>query len=124
MTSGVLTRETLPSKFAKIWIPGLFLLTIATLWGTGALGRSFTSSYLLHGFCYLWNPRLLWTHLVSDALIAVAYFVISTTLAVLVFKARGEIPFSWMFLAFGAFIIACGMTHVLEIVTTLWSPLY
>ena len=32
-------------------------------------------------------------------------------------------PFSWMFLAFGAFIIACGFTHFMEMVV-LWKPVY
>ncbi len=36
---------------------------------------------------------------------------------------RKEIPFSWMFLAFGTFIIACGFTHFMEMVV-LWKPLY
>ncbi len=118
MTEGLL-QESEPSRAGKFWIPGLFLLTLGGLAASGALGRSLSSTYLLHGFCYLWNPTLLWTHLVSDAVIALAYLSISTTLAVLVVKARGDIPFSWMFLAFGAFIVACGATHLMEIVTTL-----
>src|SRR5207248_2808880 len=38
-------------------------------------------------------------------------------------KGRREIPFNWMFLSFGAFIIACGGTHFME-VWTLWTPVY
>src|SRR5262249_44756233 len=37
--------------------------------------------------------------------------------------ARDLIPFQWMVLAFGLFIIACGMTHFMEVLT-LWTPLY
>src|SRR5262249_19165281 len=36
---------------------------------------------------------------------------------------RREIPFHSMFLAFGAFIVACGGTHFME-VWTLWTPTY
>ncbi len=29
-----------------------------------------------HGFCLLWQPELVWTHVIADALIAAAYFSI------------------------------------------------
>ena len=76
-----------------------------------------------HGHCYLWKPGLVWLHVVSDALIGLAYVAISLTLAYLVLRARGDIPFHWVLLAFGAFIIACGATHWME-VWTLWSARY
>ena len=59
----------------------------------------------------------------ADTLIGIAYFAISITLGYLVFRARGDIPFHWMFLAFGLFIIACGGTHFMEVVTV-WFPIY
>jgi len=73
-----------------------------------------------HGYCYLWDPVLVGLHVTSDALIGTSYVAISLTLGYLVRRSR-HIPFSWMFLAFGAFIIACGATHFMEI-WTLWSP--
>jgi signal transduction histidine kinase/CheY-like chemotaxis protein len=90
----------------------------------GAVTHVLSSRGLLpHGHCYLWQPQLVGLHVVSDLLIGIAYFVISITLAYLVYRAREHIPFHWMFLAFGAFIIACGMTHLME-VWTLWHPVY
>ncbi len=80
-------------------------------------------SFLPHGFCYLWNPHLLWTHVVADVLIGVSYIAISVTLAYLVWRGRREFPFQGMFLAFGLFIVACGATHFVE-VYTLWDPRY
>ena len=59
----------------------------------------------------------------TDLLIGFAYLTISLTLAFLVHRARDLIPFQWMFLAFGLFIVACGMTHFMEVVT-LWTPVY
>src|SRR5215469_6328266 len=79
-------------------------------------------SLLPHGFCYLWNPLLIWLHGLSDMLIAVAYFSIPPTLIYLVRKKR-SIPFDWMFVCFGSFIAACGATHLMEVVT-LWIPVY
>src|SRR6267142_4684761 len=49
------------------------------------------------GFCYLWNPGLVWLHVVSDALIALAYFSIPITLIYFIRKKR-DLPFNWMFL--------------------------
>jgi len=67
-----------------------------------------------HGHCYLWLPGLLWTHVISDILIGLAYVAISATLAYMVYKTRRDLPFHWMVLAFGVFIIACGSTHFVE----------
>lgn len=79
-------------------------------------------SFMPHGVCFLWNSGLIWLHVISDALIASAYFVIPVTLVYFVRK-RKDVPFNWMFLCFGIFIVACGFTHVMEIVT-LWIPAY
>lgn len=81
------------------------------------------NGFIPHGHCYLWKPSLVWLHLLSDALIAGAYVAISATLAYLVYRTRREIPFHWMFLAFGSFIVACGITHFMAILT-LWHPIY
>jgi len=38
-------------------------------------------------------------------------------------RKRKDLPFNWMFLCFGTFIVACGFTHLLEVLT-LWYPVY
>jgi PAS domain S-box-containing protein len=75
-----------------------------------------------HGFCYRWNSGLVWLNVLSDALIALAYFTIPFTLLWFIRKRR-DLPFSWMFALFGVFIIACGTTHVME-VWNLWHAQY
>lgn len=85
--------------------------------------RLLATDFLPHLYCYLKNPALVWTHVVADAIIGIAYLAISVTLGYLVHKARRDIPFSWMFLAFGLFIVACGGTHFMEVVT-IWIPVY
>ncbi|NJO53259.1 MAG: hybrid sensor histidine kinase/response regulator, partial [Leptolyngbyaceae cyanobacterium RM2_2_4] len=82
----------------------------------------FTETFIPHGHCYLWKPDLVGLHIVSDALIAIAYYSIPLTLIYFVQK-RQDIPFNRIFLLFGAFIISCGTTHLLEI-WTLWHPMY
>ena len=77
--------------------------------------------YMPHGHCYLWQPPLVWTHVVSDFLIGAAYFYISLTLYFLVRRIR--LPFSGMIVAFGVFIGACGLTHFME-VWNVWQAHY
>jgi len=79
--------------------------------------------FMPHATCYLRNSKVIALHVSADLLIGIAYVSISTTLAYLVYKARKDIPFHWMFLAFGLFIITCGFTHFME-VWTVWQPLY
>jgi PAS domain S-box-containing protein len=80
------------------------------------------NDFMPHGYCYLWNTRLVWLHVVSDSLIALAYFSIPITLVHFIRKRR-DLPFNWMFVCFGVFILACGATHAME-VWTLWHASY
>lgn len=75
-----------------------------------------------HGFCYQWQPALIWLHAISDTLIALAYFSIPAALIYFV-RRRRDTPFGWMFICFSGFIFACGATHLMD-VWTLWVPSY
>jgi signal transduction histidine kinase len=81
-----------------------------------------TDALMPHGYCFLWKPGLLWLHIISDSLIALAYYCIPLILAYFVSK-RKNIPFKWIILLFNAFILACGTTH-LAAIWTLWHPDY
>ena len=72
--------------------------------------------------CYLWRPDVLALHVVSDALITLAYFSIPFTLIYFVRKRR-DLRFGWVFVSFATFIIACGASHFMEI-WTIWHPTY
>ncbi len=78
--------------------------------------------YIPHGHCYLWQSNLVWLHIISDSLTAIAYFSIPAMLIYFVDK-RSDIPFGKVFILFSAFIILCGAGHLLE-VWTLWHPAY
>lgn len=81
-----------------------------------------TDGFMPHGMCYLWRPSVLSLHVVSDALIVLAYFSIPITLLRFV-RARKDLVFNWMFVCFAVFIVACGTTHLMEI-WTIWYPVY
>lgn len=82
----------------------------------------FSNSYMPHGGCYLWNPTLIWLHVISDGMTAAAYFSIPVSLVYFV-RQKEKISFNWIFWLFAAFIFWCGVTHILKIIT-IWEPLY
>ncbi|MEP0913819.1 PAS domain S-box protein [Leptolyngbya sp. GB1-A1] len=80
------------------------------------------SAFVPNGHCYLWKTGLVELHITADALIVLAYYSIPIALFCFV-RQRQDLPFKWIFLLFGAFIISCGTTYLLEI-GTLWYPTY
>lgn len=87
-----------------------------------SLASQWVGQYMPHGSCYLWQSDLIWLHVLSDGLTAIAYYSIPITLLYFV-RRRQDLPFDWVFLLFSAFIVACGTTHLMEI-WTLWRPDY
>jgi PAS domain S-box-containing protein len=86
------------------------------------LAKLFSSDFMGHGYCYLWQPGIVWLHAISDTMIALSYYVIPFALVYFVRKRR-DLPFHWMFLMFGIFIFGCGTTHLME-VWTVWHGTY
>ena len=82
----------------------------------------FPTQFMPHGQCYLWQPELVWLHLLSDVMIAIAYYSIPAMLVYFV-RNREDVPFPNIFLLFGLFITTCGTTHLMA-VWTLWYPAY
>jgi PAS domain S-box-containing protein len=81
-----------------------------------------TDGFMPHGMCYMWRPAILAVHVGADSLIALAYLTIPFILVYFVRK-RAELRFTWIFLSFAIFIVACGASHVMEI-WTIWFPMY
>ena len=80
------------------------------------------SSFLPHETCYLFNNGLMWLHGLSDGAIAIAYYAIPLELLYFT-RNRRDLPFPLVFIAFGVFILGCGTTHIMKVVT-LWIPAY
>jgi len=69
------------------------------------------SDYMAHGFCFSWEPGLVWLHVGSDILTGLAYYAIAFAMGYFIFKRRDE-SFALLFLLFALFILACGTTHL------------
>jgi len=78
--------------------------------------------YQPHGYCLLWQPELVWTHVISDSLIAGAYFSIPVALIHFV-RSRRDVEFGGIIWLFAVFILACGSSHVMG-VWNLWHGDY
>lgn len=63
-----------------------------------------------------------WVHIVSDVLIFAAYFAIPLTIVRFVRK-RKDLPFLGLVYLFASFIVACGLTHLMEALLFYW-PAY
>lgn len=87
-----------------------------------AIQQFISGRYAPHGYCLLWQPELIWTHVISDLLIAGAYF--SIPLALVRFaKDRKDVAFGWILWLFALFILACGTSHLMS-VWNLWHGDY
>ncbi len=78
--------------------------------------------YLPHGYCFHWQPLVLWLTVISDLLIFVAYFSIPAALGYFVYK-RKDLEKKWLCVLFSLFIFACGATHLLAAINV-WHPYY
>src|SRR5437879_2923966 len=83
-----------------------FMNTLGSIFGSEA--------FMPHGHCYFWTKSLMALHVISDALIVLAYYSIPITLVYFVRK-RKDLDFHWLFVCFAVFILACGTTHLMEI---------
>jgi len=83
--------------------------------------KLFSTDFMPHVYC-LRIPSLIWMHAISDGLVALSYVLIPAALVHLIRK-RSDLVFHWMFVLFAVFILSCGATHAMGIVT-LWAPAY
>lgn len=72
--------------------------------------------------CGSWTPAHGWLHILSDLGVWSAYFAIPCILVYFVLRRR-DVPFRSIFWLFGAFILACGTTHLMDAII-FWHPLY
>ena len=78
--------------------------------------------YVPRSECMNHEADVIWTHIVSDLGIALAYFSLPAALLYLV-RRRPDLVFGPTFRLFSAFIFACGATHLFN-VAAMWYPLY
>ncbi len=81
-----------------------------------------TSGFPPRWRCGNWSDALGWLHIASDLGVWSAYVAIPFVLGYFVTR-RKDLPFRGIFWLFGAFILACGSTHLMEAII-FWWPAY
>ena len=78
-----------------------------------------------HAVCWAAAPRLVWTMVVTNLITFLSYCSICATLLFLGKRTGKVIARDWIFflVGFALFIVACGSTHLLEVITT-WNPIF
>jgi len=81
-----------------------------------------TSDFPARWYCGNWSEGHGWLHILSDLGVWSAYVTIPLVLGFFILQ-RKDLPFRGIFILFGAFILACGTTHLMEAVI-FWWPAY
>jgi signal transduction histidine kinase len=78
-----------------------------------------------HAVCWAADPNLIWVMVITNMVTFLSYLSIAATLLFLVRRTRRIIARDWGYfvVGFALFILACGSTHLLEVITT-WTPIF
>jgi signal transduction histidine kinase len=84
-----------------------------------------SNSLMPHAVCWAADPALIWTMVITNVITFLSYTAICVTLLFLVQRTRRVIARDWGYfvVGFALFIVACGSTHLLEVITT-WVPIF
>lgn len=86
------------------------------------LRHLFSPEFPAHGSSYFWRPGIVGLHVTSDLLLALASFSIPASLLTLL-QRRPDWAFPRFFLLLSAFLLSCGVTHLINILV-IWQPVY
>lgn len=81
-----------------------------------------TSDYPARWYCGTWTLETGWLHVISDAAIFGAYFSIPCAIVYFMYRRR-DFPYLKLIGLFAAFILACGIGHLIE-ACIFWWPAY
>jgi signal transduction histidine kinase len=78
-----------------------------------------------HAVCWAGAPKLIWTMVITNFVTFLSYVSICASLLYLARRTRRVIARDWAYfvVGFALFIVACGSTHLLEVLTT-WVPVF
>ena len=81
-----------------------------------------TDNFPPRWYCGKWSDFHGWLYIISDLAIWAAYFTIPFLLIHFISRKK-DLPFPKIFWLFGAFILACGTTHLIDAII-FWFPIY
>jgi two-component system, chemotaxis family, sensor kinase Cph1 len=78
------------------------------------------SGFLTRNHCGPWSDTLVRAYIASNVVITMAYVLIPLCLLIIWSKRRHVVEYAWLLLLFAAFITACGLTHLCDVVVFWW----
>jgi len=82
-----------------------------------------SSEYIAQGFCFSWEPGLIWLHVFSDMAIGIALFSIAAAVFFFAYKHFDSFFKNKVLICFTALVAACAITHFLA-AYTVYYPVY
>ena len=84
-----------------------------------------SDSLMPHAVCWAAAPGLIWTMVITNLITFLSYLTICCVLLYLASRTRKVMARDWVYfvVGFALFIVACGSTHLLEVITT-WNPIF
>ncbi|MEO7934153.1 MAG: ATP-binding protein [Chthoniobacterales bacterium] len=82
-----------------------------------------TTDFPARWHCGNWSDFLGWLYILSDLAIFAAYVAIPLAIVFFIFVRRQKIVFPTLYWFFAAFILSCGLTHLID-ATIFWHPWY
>lgn len=82
-----------------------------------------TTGFVPRWECGSWTSLHGWTHILADAAIFGAYAAIPLSITYYVRRKKSEIAHPKLYWLFAAFILSCGLTHLVEAII-FWQPIY
>ncbi len=82
-----------------------------------------TSLWPARWYCGVWTDFHGWLYISSDLMIWAAYFIIPLILGYFLYQRRKDVPFPKILFLFIGFILACGITHLVD-AAIFWWPAY
>ncbi len=78
-----------------------------------------------HAVCWAGSPKLIWTMVVANSVIFLSYLSLCGTLLFIARRTRRVMARDWglFMVGFALFIVACGSSHLMEVITT-WIPAF
>lgn len=91
--------------------------------GPGHFFRNlFATDATPRAICVNQDQAIIWTHIIGDVGIILAYYSIPLALLYFLWRRR-DVAFHWIFVMFAFFIMSCGTAHIFGI-TAFWWPTY
>ena len=88
-----------------------------------ALDIIFSGDFIPQGFCLMWQPALVWMHVLADLTMAISFLFISCTIMILACRRSKNLLNKRVLYMLGMFTFLCGLTYLVSM-AGIWTPVY